>query len=83
MCVSVRVFSWGRLIVVNVERGRCFVLQNGWTALMFTAYWGHTATAGELVRLGADINAKDNVQMLSAARARAQADDAAWLASCI
>jgi ankyrin repeat protein len=32
------------------------VLQNGWTALMWAADNGRTATAAELVRLGADIN---------------------------
>ncbi len=38
------------------------MLQDGWTALMYAAVNGHTATAVELVRLGADINAKGNVR---------------------
>jgi ankyrin repeat protein len=37
------------------------VLQDGETALMRAAGWGHIATAAELVRLGANINAKDKV----------------------
>jgi ankyrin repeat protein len=32
--------------------------QGGWTALMVAARWGCTATAVELVRLGADVNKK-------------------------
>jgi hypothetical protein len=36
-------------------------LQEGWTALMLAARYGRTATAAELVRLGADISAKTNV----------------------
>ncbi len=38
------------------------VLQEGRTALMHAADNGHTATAAQLVRLGADINAKDWVR---------------------
>jgi ankyrin repeat protein len=38
------------------------VLQDGVTALMHAALNGHTATAAELVRLGADINAKNDVR---------------------
>ncbi len=38
------------------------MLQEDWTALMWAAYKGHTATAAELVRLGADVNAKNNVR---------------------
>ncbi len=38
------------------------VVQRGWTALMIAADKGRTATAAELVRLGADINAKSNVR---------------------
>jgi ankyrin repeat protein len=37
------------------------MLQDGWTALIHAADNGHTDTAAELVRLGADINAQDNV----------------------
>ncbi len=44
------------------DRGRCGVLQDGLTAFMSAADRGHTATATELVRLGADIHAKDNVR---------------------
>ncbi len=49
----------------GVELGltrRC-VLQGCWTALMCAAASGHTATAAELVRLGADINAKSRVRV--------------------
>jgi hypothetical protein len=42
------------------------VPQDGWTALVSAADYGHTATAAELVRLGADINAKDNVRACEA-----------------
>ncbi len=38
------------------------VLQDGGTALMRAASKGHTATATELVRLGADIHAKGKVR---------------------
>jgi hypothetical protein len=38
------------------------VLQNGVTALMLATDNGRTATATELVRLGADVNAKNNVR---------------------
>jgi ankyrin repeat protein len=38
------------------------MLQPGWTALMIAVIFGHTATAVELVRLGADINAKNCVR---------------------
>ncbi len=38
------------------------VLQDGWTALMYIAGYGHTAAAAELVQLGADINRKDTVR---------------------
>jgi ankyrin repeat protein len=52
------------------------VLQLGWTALIWAAYNGHIDTVTELVRLGADINAVDNVRM----HAPRWAGDAAWLA---
>jgi hypothetical protein len=38
------------------------VLQDGGTALTRAAFHGHTATVAELVRLGAQISAKDNVR---------------------
>ncbi len=38
------------------------MLQDGWTALMYAAVNGHTATAAELVRLRADIDAENNVR---------------------
>jgi hypothetical protein len=38
------------------------VLQDGVTALMRAADSGRTATAAELLRLGADINAQDKVR---------------------
>ncbi len=41
----------------------CRVLQDGWTALVHAAGNGHTATVAELVRLGADIHAKDKVRV--------------------
>jgi hypothetical protein len=41
------------------------------TALILAAYWGHTATAVELVRLGADIEARDNVSFRCSWAARA------------
>ncbi len=37
-------------------------MQGGWTALMFAALYSHTGTAAELVRLGADINARDKLR---------------------
>jgi ankyrin repeat protein len=33
---------------------------NGWTALMWAAYWGHTPTCALLLEKGASIEAKDN-----------------------
>ncbi len=39
------------------------MLQTGLTALIATASNDHTATAAELVRLGADINARTNVRI--------------------
>jgi len=35
--------------------------QSGWTALMFAAIFGETATATLLIETSADIEAKDNV----------------------
>jgi hypothetical protein len=47
--------------------------QTGWTALTYVAYHGHTATATELVRLGADVNAKDQVRCSLQLRMRGRA----------
>ncbi len=58
MYVRARGLRCGRLIGWRALR----VLQEGGTALIHAAYKGRTATAAELVRLGADINAKDNVR---------------------
>ncbi len=43
--------------VVDVSVARA--VQRGLTALMCTAMFGHTATAVELLRLGADINGRE------------------------
>jgi hypothetical protein len=40
-----------------------YVLQDGVTALMSAIINQHTATAAELMRLGADVNATDNVRV--------------------
>jgi hypothetical protein len=57
------VLRQGRLVLVRAPLTAGFDawLQNGSTALMNAASTFHTATAVELVHLGADINAKDNV----------------------
>ena len=39
----------------------CDVLQNGWTPLMWSADGGHLEVAQELLKHGADSNAKDKV----------------------
>jgi hypothetical protein len=63
LCVRVRWLSWGDSSCLTALR----VLQTGWTALMHAAGNGHTALATELVRLGADINAKNNVRACAVA----------------
>ncbi len=49
----------------ELELTRFFLLfhQDGWTALMTAAEHGHTATAAELARLGADMNVMNNVRI--------------------
>jgi hypothetical protein len=75
MCAAAACPSWRCVGVGQLEFGplsNCDPLmrvlsaawpQMGRTVLMLAAAFGRTATAAELVRLGADINAKDDVRV--------------------
>jgi hypothetical protein len=61
----------GRVAVARVAD--LSALQDGWTALIQASSNGRADIAAELVRLGVDVNAKDNVRIrISAAAARAR-----------
>jgi hypothetical protein len=62
---------------------RC-VLKRDWTALINAVGNGHTATAAELVRLGADINAKLRVRtrLLDEASRSAHLSGCPWSIGC-
>jgi hypothetical protein len=44
-----------------VLNGLCYVLQGGYTALIWASIWGHTATVLALIGAGAEVNLQTEV----------------------